>query len=57
MTRESKTEFGYADDEVHFSFVIFSGAYDEHVDLKAFASLRDKLKVVAVSPESSYNEG
>lgn len=37
--------------------VINLGPYDEHIDLKAFASLREKLKVVITSPASSYEEG
>lgn len=37
--------------------VINLGPDDEHVDLKIFASLKDKLKVVAASPTSSYEEG
>lgn len=33
------------------------GPSSEHVSLKAFASLRPKLKVVAASPTSDYEEG
>lgn len=37
--------------------VINLGSDDEQIDLQAFASLRGKLKVVAASPTSSYEEG
>lgn len=37
--------------------VINLGASNEHVSLKAFATVRDQLKVVAAAPVSDYHEG
>lgn len=37
--------------------VINLGANVENVNLKAFATLKDKLKVVAAAPLSDYEEG
>lgn len=44
-------------DSETFVVVINLGPNDEHVSLKAFATLREKLKVVAASPASDYDEG
>lgn len=44
-------------DSETFVVVINLGASAEHVSLKAFKTLRDKLKVVAAAPSSSYTEG
>jgi alpha-glucosidase len=44
-------------DSETFVVVINLGAKTEQVSLKAFKTLRDKLKVVAAAPSSSYNEG
>lgn len=40
-----------------FVVVVNLGPEDEHINLKAFATLCDKLKVVAASPASDYDEG
>lgn len=40
-----------------FVVVINLGSNVEHVSLKPFKTLRDKLKVVAVAPGSQYHEG
>ena len=40
-----------------FVVVINLGADAEHVSLKAFKTLQEKLKVVAAAPNSTYNEG
>jgi hypothetical protein len=37
--------------------VINLGSQNENVNLKVFATLRDKLKVVAAAPASDYEEG
>lgn len=40
-----------------YVILINLGPNDEHVSLKVFATLRDKLKVVAAAPASDYEEG
>jgi alpha-glucosidase len=44
-------------DKDSYVVVINLGANNEDVSLKSFSTLRDKLKVVASSPASSYEEG
>lgn len=44
-------------DSETFVIVINLGGNTEHVSLKAFKTLRDKLKVVAAAPSSEYIEG
>lgn len=44
-------------DKDTYVVLINIGANDEHVSLKAFATLRDKLKVVAAAPASDYEVG
>jgi alpha-glucosidase len=44
-------------DSETFVVVVNLGANPEHVSLKTFKTLRDKLKVAAAAPSSSYNEG
>jgi len=44
-------------DSETFVVVINLGEGGEHVNLKVFATLRDKLKVVAASPSSDYEVG
>lgn len=44
-------------DKETYVVVINIGANNEQVNLKAFATLHDKLKVVAAAPASDYQEG
>lgn len=44
-------------DSDSYVVVINLGGNNENVDLKIFSTLRDKLKVVAASPTSDYEEG
>lgn len=44
-------------DNDKYVVVINIGPNNEHVSLQAFASLQPKLKVVAASPTSEYDEG
>lgn len=52
--------FGYVRDLLDsdtYVVLINLGAQSEQVSLKVFATLRNKLKVVAASPNSEYEEG
>lgn len=40
-----------------FVVLINLGPHNEHVNLKVFASLRNKLKVAAAAPSSDYELG
>lgn len=44
-------------DKETYVVVINIGPNNEQVNLKAFATLHDKLKVVAAAPASDYHEG
>lgn len=44
-------------DSETFVVVINLGESSEHVNLKAFKTLHDKLKVVAAAPSSQYTVG
>lgn len=44
-------------DRETYVVIVNLGPNDEHVSLKVFATLRDKLKVVAAAPASDYEEG
>lgn len=44
-------------DHETYVVIVNLGANDENVSLKVFATLRDKLKVVAAAPASDYEEG
>jgi alpha-glucosidase len=56
----SKNVFAYTRelrDSETFVVVINLSENSEHVSLKAFKTLHDKLKVVAAAPSSTYNVG
>lgn len=56
----SQNVFAYVRDLLdHDTYVVLInlGPNSEHISLSAFATLRDKLKVVAASPGSDYDEG
>jgi hypothetical protein len=44
-------------DHETFVVIVNLSANDDVVSLKVFATLRDKLKVVAAAPASDYEEG
>lgn len=44
-------------DKETYVVIVNLGPHDENVSLKVFATLRDKLKVVAAAPASDYEEG
>lgn len=44
-------------DRETYAVIVNLGPNDENVSLKVFATLRDKLKVVAAAPASDYEEG
>ena len=44
-------------DKETYVVLINLGPNDEHVSLKVFATLREKLRVVAAAPASDYEEG
>lgn len=44
-------------DRETFVVLVNLGPHDENVSLKVFATLKDKLRVVAAAPASDYEEG